>query len=261
MSDDLYRLIPEEGKHLADSHDTEGAFRGVYLDDETNKPCGAGEFVKVDSSELTSTNDTNDNDENGISLGQVAVAAISVVIGVTATKAYPHIKKFVSTKIAPPVKQFWNAKVRKKKSISTINCKSESTNLSIDTFLEEHRENMSSEEAKKELIEAFVLQVMVANKIKKVAQVNIVDESGFKVEKCEFADKLSNSALITKINAILSTNPQLLSQQQVTELSSFLGYNIISEGKYIPISSEIMRDKLDELHIQRISCQPINLQP
>ncbi|MBD5543566.1 MAG: hypothetical protein HDR01_04785 [Lachnospiraceae bacterium] len=42
MSSDLYRLIPEEGKHLAESHNTEGAYRGVYLDDETNKPSGAG---------------------------------------------------------------------------------------------------------------------------------------------------------------------------------------------------------------------------
>jgi len=72
MSDDLYRLIPEEGKHLADSHDTDGAYRGVYLDDETNKPCGAGEFVKVDPSELTSSDDTNDNNENGISPEQAA---------------------------------------------------------------------------------------------------------------------------------------------------------------------------------------------
>ena len=35
MSGDLYRLIPEEGKHLAESHDTKGAYRGVYLDDNT----------------------------------------------------------------------------------------------------------------------------------------------------------------------------------------------------------------------------------
>ena len=47
----LYELIPEEGKHLADSRDTEGAVRGVYLDDETNKPCGAGEFMPVSTDE------------------------------------------------------------------------------------------------------------------------------------------------------------------------------------------------------------------
>ena len=48
MGRQLYELIPEEGKHLADSHNTEGAFRGVYLDNETNTPCGAGEFMPVD---------------------------------------------------------------------------------------------------------------------------------------------------------------------------------------------------------------------
>lgn len=60
MSSDLYRLIPEEGKHLAESRDTEGAYRGVYLDDETNKPSGAGEFIKVedDESDVLSMNET-----------------------------------------------------------------------------------------------------------------------------------------------------------------------------------------------------------
>lgn len=31
MGDDLYKLIPEEGKHLAESRNTKGAYRGVYL--------------------------------------------------------------------------------------------------------------------------------------------------------------------------------------------------------------------------------------
>lgn len=250
MSDDLYRLIPEEGKHLADSHDTDGAYRGVYLDDETNKPCGAGEFVKVDPSELTSSDDTNDNNGNGISPEQAAaIAAIFTAVCVAATKAYPHVKKFVVTKVAPPVKRFWNTKIRKKKAENAIDCKSESTELSIDVVLEEYRDNMSSGEARKELVEAFVLQVIAARKIKRVAQANFVDENGHKVEGRELVDKLSNPALITEINAILSANPQLLSQQQVTELSGFLGYSIIREGKYIPISSETMHEKLDELYI------------
>ena len=250
MSDDLYRLIPEEGKHLADSHDTDGAYRGVYLDDETNKPCGAGEFVKVDPLELTSSDDTNDNNGNGISPEQAAaIAAIFTAVGVAAAKAYPHVKKFVVTKVAPPVKRFWNTKIRKKKAENAIDCKSESTELSIDVVLEEYRDNMSSDEAKKELVEAFVLQVIAARKIKRVAQANIVDENGHKVEGRELVDKLSNPALITEINAILSANPQLLSQQQVTELSGFLGFSIIREGKYIPISSETMHEKLDELYI------------
>lgn len=250
MSDDLYRLIPEEGKHLADSHDTDGAYRGVYLDDETNKPCGAGEFVKVDPSELSSSDDTNDNNGNGISPKQAAaIAAIFTAVGVAAAKAYPHVKEFVVTKIAPPVKRFWNTKIRKKKTENAIGCISESTDLSIDVVLEEYRENMSSNEAKKELVEAFVLQVIAARKIKRVAQAVIVDENGHKVDGRELVDKLSNPALITEINEILSANPQLLSQQQATELSDFLGYSIIMEGKYIPISSQTIHEKLDALYI------------
>ena len=54
MDEEYYKLIPEEGKHLANSRKTEGANRGVYLDDKTNKPNGAGEFIKVDPAELTS---------------------------------------------------------------------------------------------------------------------------------------------------------------------------------------------------------------
>jgi len=250
MSDDLYRLIPEEGKHLADSHDTDGAYRGVYLDDETNKPCGAGEFVKVDPSELSSSDDTDDNNGNGISPEQAAaIAAIFTAVGVAAAKAYPHVKEFVVTKIAPPVKRFWNTKIRKKKTENAIGCISESTDLSIDVVLEEYRENMSSNEAKKELVEAFVLQVIAARKIKRVAQAVIVDENGHKVDGRELVDKLSNPALITEINEILSANPQLLSQQQATELSDFLGYSIIMEGKYIPISSQTIHEKLDALYI------------
>lgn len=140
-------------------------------------------------------------------------------------------------------------KIRKKKAENAIDCKSESNKLSIDVVLEEYRENMSSDEAKKELVEAFVLQVIAARKIKRVAQANIVDENGHKVGGRELVDKLSNPALITEINAILSANPQLLSQQQATELSGFLGYSIISEGKFIPISSETIHEKLDELYI------------
>ena len=39
MGRQLYELIPEEGKHLADSHDTEGAFRGVYLGQHRTENC------------------------------------------------------------------------------------------------------------------------------------------------------------------------------------------------------------------------------
>lgn len=99
MNNDLYRLIPEEGKHLADSHDTVGAFRGVYLDDKTNKPCGAGEFVKVDPSEYR------------ISFKEKGEL---IFLGIVIAKAYPHIEKYVLDKVIPAIKKFWNDKIKLK---------------------------------------------------------------------------------------------------------------------------------------------------
>ena len=58
---DYYRPIKREGTHLADSNDTEGAYRGNLLDDETNKPVGNSEWIKVDDSELAKVNQCSAN--------------------------------------------------------------------------------------------------------------------------------------------------------------------------------------------------------
>ena len=47
----LYRAIIPEGTHLARSNNTEGAFRGAVLDNETNQVSGQAELVEVDRDE------------------------------------------------------------------------------------------------------------------------------------------------------------------------------------------------------------------
>ena len=110
MSRHLYELIPEEGKHLADSHDTEGAVRGDYLDDETNKPCGAGEFMPVD------IEDNEDCDSvGGHILTGIAIGCVGCVIGVVADKVSPYVQRWVTTTAVPEMEKlkFWR-KVTKK---------------------------------------------------------------------------------------------------------------------------------------------------
>ena len=131
MGDDLYKLIPEEGKHLAESRNTKGAYRGVYLDDETNKPSGAGEFVKVNPEELNNEaavpansneetvqkNNTIDaeqgnNDTNAVQdtkassdvNGYVAIATAMFGLGILVANAYPHAKKWVKETAVPSAK-------------------------------------------------------------------------------------------------------------------------------------------------------------
>lgn len=131
MGDDLYKLIPEEGKHLAESRNTKGAYRGVYLDDETNKPSEAGEFVKVNPEELNNEaavqansneetvqkNNTIDaeqgnNDTNAVQdtkassdvNGYVAIATAMFGLGILVANAYPHAKKWVKETAVPSAK-------------------------------------------------------------------------------------------------------------------------------------------------------------
>lgn len=44
----LYRRIPEEGKHPANSKRTPGAISGAALNDETNRPSGSSDFMPVE---------------------------------------------------------------------------------------------------------------------------------------------------------------------------------------------------------------------
>jgi hypothetical protein len=42
-----YEPIIKDGTHLAESHKTEGAYRGILLDDETNQLAGQAEWKRV----------------------------------------------------------------------------------------------------------------------------------------------------------------------------------------------------------------------
>ena len=47
----LYKRVPQEGKHPAKSKRIPGAISGAALDDKTNKPSGASDFVPVGMTE------------------------------------------------------------------------------------------------------------------------------------------------------------------------------------------------------------------
>lgn len=253
MKEDLYRLIPEEGKHLAESRDTEGAYRGVYLDDVTNKPSGAGEFIKVDPDELEDTdNDSiSDNKESSDAAGIAALITLGIGIGVGIAKAYPSVKEWVKETALPSVKGFWNKLFGKEES--PISAKSEvrlsesttdETAISIDVAFNEYRENMTSEDAQRELLEAFILYLVSMKKVHRVANANVVDSEGEITEGKMYIEALSNKGMIESINEILLHNPMILDQKQEAVLSDILGYNVTNQKDYIPITAEALSTRL-----------------
>ena len=257
MSDDLYKLIPEEGKHLAESRDTEGAYRGVYLDDETNKPNGAGEFVKVDPNELfdqynepDSDNTSDSSDGSGV-VAIVALAAFAAGLGVA--KAVPHIKKFVGDKITPSIKRGINkitkhTNSQEKLQLDTLPVPEMSisqtpayTTSGIVTAYDKYRENMSSEAAQRELIEAFILYLQSMKKLNRVVNANIIDSDGSVTDGKTFLCEMPNNGMLESVNEILKNNPQLLDRQQQQSLFEILGFIPYGEQEYIPISTDVLK--------------------
>ena len=270
MGDDLYKLIPEEGKHLAESRNTKGAYRGVYLDDETNKPSGAGEFVKVNPEELNNEaavqansneetiqkNNTIDaeqgnNDTNAVQdtkassdvNGYVAIATAMFGLGILVANAYPHAKKWVKETAVPSAKSLWNKVRGKGTSISLKTSEKEfveesadGTALSVDVAFNEDRENMTSEDAQRELIEAFILYLESMRRVQRVTNANVIDSDGRITGGKELLEAMANKGMIESINEILQHNPALLNSEQEKFLFDILGYEIYSQNEYIPIT-------------------------
>ena len=101
-NDTLYRVIPDPGKHLANSQDTVEAYRGVFLDNVTNKPCGAAELVPVSPEELSESSGVS-------SIGKtIATVAATYAIIEFGKAVAPHVKRWTTEKAIPWVKRKWN---------------------------------------------------------------------------------------------------------------------------------------------------------
>ncbi len=104
--------------------------------------------------------------------------------------------------------------------------------------------DMTSEEAQKELLDAFVFYVLSAKKVWRVSHARITDSSGKIMDGQKMVEKLSNPSLLKSINSVLENNPALLEEWQSIALSGILGRNVIEEERFIPISSTALKRAL-----------------
>ncbi len=257
MGRQLYELIPEEGKHLADSRNTEGAVRGVYLNDETNKACGAGEFMPVDI----------DSEENRDSVGKYAsdenlekdvfafagVLAIGIGIGVVTTKAYPYVKKWVTTTAVPKMKKFWQEVTQKEMdSKQTIKCaKTEATSIlvepeefsqSIDLVVNKFHADMSNEEVQQHLLNIFCAAMYMANEIQQLSNAVLKDED--RLAWGNVLEKLTTQSVTDEINYILEGKVLILDEKQIKSLTEYLSSDLIVNGVFVPIKNESIKEAL-----------------
>lgn len=216
--------------------------------------CQPPEWEEVDIDELKdhSSNPTSDSGGDGVAIAMLVGTGIAIGIGVS--KAYPHVKKWVTGTVAPKAKHLW-LKVRGKSnriesgqtnvSVLEMDCESnESTTLSMDTAFNEYKENISSEEAQRELLEAFILYLASAQKVHRVANANVINIAGEIVDGKSLIEVFNNHELIDSINEIARGNPKLLSEQQLNMLSEVIGYKIFDGKEIIPISCKALVEGL-----------------
>ena len=124
----------------------------------------------------------------------------------------------------------------------------------IDAAYENYSINMTSEEAQKEFVDAFILRLLSEKKLWKIAHANIVDSAGnitngrAMIDNA-MIDKLSRPLMLENINTILKNNPVLLETWQTIALEDILGRELIVDSRYVPIEGQALRKNLMSLSV------------
>ncbi len=263
---DLYRVVKKEGTHLAESKETPGAVRGTLLSNDNRQLAGQAEFIKVDEDEYDYSYSpyayederepielTEEQRQMAAMLGDAAAEVIIRLL----VEAAPHVKNWWQEKVAPNINRTWQGllgktdsnKIHKKPQLraTEILAKKESVpsvfSQELDDAYSKYANDMTSEEAQRELLDIFILSSVVVAKMRKLARSHIVKAGSGSSEYIEGKDviaKLSTPQFINSINSILKNNPNLLEERSVP-ISAILGRSLVVDGCFLPIDNEALR--------------------
>ena len=265
QSGDLYRLKHKEGTHLGSSQDTPGAFRGILFDDE-NRLVGHAEWEKVDENEYgyDYSCDVPLNQQDAElspemeKLAQV-VGEILVVATMYALTEYvaPSVKHWWQTKAVPTVKEKWQiftdrardrisskGKQKDASHTSEIGIASEAfqgmLSEQIKDAYERYKNDMTSEEAQRELLDIFILSALLDKKIRNLSNARIMrnrDVPGEYLDGQTIIESITMPEYVDSVNQILENNPQLVKERTIY-LSEVLEHNLLLDGRYVPADNE-----------------------
>lgn len=243
----LYRAVYPEGTHLASSRNTDGAFRGTYLNDETNQISGQAEFVEAEQDDGEQPEDASDV------LARVVVLAAAFAFGVVTTKAAPKVKSWWQDSAYPSLKYRLSSLLLKKKTEKDVRVKKAEPidrpeisleGVSTETFstevaaaLADTRAVMSSEEAQRRFIAMIIAAAVVAEQFRRLQDAHI---EGGEEELQKFRKTLtdiSTEPVVDLINKMLETNDGLNEDAGPT-LVELLGGGGRVDGKYVPLRLE-----------------------
>ena len=225
----LFENIPQDGRHLAPQKGAEdGLFWGSTLDDETGKARGTGSFRKVDPSELK---EGNQDYVEGVATG-AALALGLYYFGKFGKWVYRKLKGHKEMK----------DEVQNEGAESLEN--TEIVGERVDTAYTDYRERMTSEEAKKKLIAAYIHAIMAMRKLQRVADAEVVQDDETVIEGKQLIETLQKEQLIESINEILIDQPALLEDTYRGLWAEIVGCRDEGEAVLVPLTTERVKEYL-----------------
>ena len=281
MAKKLFEVEYDDDLHMADAADDPDYKRGLLYDDDGNLKAHA-KMREVDEDELRDryaerdqydydyAYDNYERSEVELTpeqqeLAQLAGEALAAMLLALIAAASPHVRHWWETTAVPGVKGFFGGiagffknigkKPESKQVERATTLRLAETSLQIDpkdisteldAAFEGYRENMSSEEAQKTLVEVAILTSMLAERIKKLSNAQISDEgiAGGYLGWQEAVNRLSSEELIDGVNRILEGDIQLFDSMQIANLELILGRKLYEDGQYIPIDAGKFRERL-----------------
>lgn len=250
----LYRRIHEDGKHPAMSKRNPGAISGAALDDETNKPSGSSDFMPVEG--LTEE-ELKNLERQYVFWGGIATRILDWghqrfmrwwtedFLPTNIPKAKSALKKLEENAREKALDFIFDGKRVKEQTVSKNELPTFQLPLAgLDFAYEQYEKNMTSEEASRELLEAYVLLIISIKKFQNVATSNISDEYGNRILFDDIIKRLNNPDVLSIINNLFLTEPNLVNEWQGRELSKFLGRSLVEDAEFIPIGEHEIKEEM-----------------
>lgn len=247
----LYRAIIPEGTHLARSNNTEGAFRGAVLDDETNQVSGQAELVEVDRDEDDESSEFSDL---STAVAMLAVAGVSIAGTIVVSAVAPKIKAWWGDTARPSLKaklgSLLNQKTQEEQkeigaaidstALAKIASVDASTELSTATADPEFV--MSNEEAQQRFATLLFAAALAAHELRTLKNTSIAGESE-RQQIQELLDKFADESVVSLANKVFDSNTGLAAVMDAA-LQRVLGQSGQNDGAYLPLQYEQFHELL-----------------
>ena len=277
MGEKLYKPILKNGDHLVKSKENEGRVRGVSQD-ANNKTTDIVEWEEV---EVVSPSYENDNytpqrveltpEEQRFAEMVGAAIAAGIIYSVEKLNEYViqpwwhnSARPWLTTKISD-AKSLVLGKTKASKITKEKNSKQTSvlrdveSTTQIDDMLDKAFESiqfdMSTEEAKKHIMNLIYHMLGIAYEIKLLSNARIVEhveDENMRLENQAKAERLISEKVAKNINQLLSYEHLLLDVATSKQLLSLFGGGIWINEEYIPVETEKIGIAIDSMKKQML---------